>query len=88
MVKQVLQLIFGHFYPQLISGIDHKNNGLGFVIVLLPELAILALTAHVKNGKVYFALGKCLHLEAHRSRDVHFRILFGKVVKKALLSWV
>jgi hypothetical protein len=75
MINKVFELILCDLDPESVSGVDHEDNGLGLLVVLLPERPVFALPGHVKHSEVYFTLAKCFHFETYSGCYFNFCIL-------------
>ena len=75
MINQIFELILGDLDPESVRGVNDEDDGLGLLVVLLPERTVFALPRHVKHREVYFTLAKCFNFETHSRSYFYFCIL-------------
>ena len=69
-MQEVVQLVARHFHPDPVAGVQHEENGVRVLVVVLPQRAAAALPGHVEHCELDSARVELLHRVADRGRQI------------------
>ena len=58
MLQQHVELVLGHHHAQLVARVYDEDDALALLVVVLPQVAVAALSGHVERGEADIAVWK------------------------------
>ena len=58
-----LELLLDHAHAQFVAAVDHENDGLRVLVIMLPQISILACARHIKYCEVDRRPGELFHVK-------------------------